>query len=198
MVLVAEPVEAAIDVGAAATLLCAAETVAAAVTVTVAVCVTPTPLTVALMVFACATVELIVPVITPLALVVPTGCVMVLPVPVEASTTVAPAMGLLKMSRAVTVIVLVTAPLEAVMVPGAAPTVDCAAPTPSEVTVTVAVCVIATPLMVADTVLASAKVELSVPVATPLAFVEPAGCVSVLLLPVTASTTAAPAIALPN
>src|SRR5258705_41454 len=65
------------------------------------------------------------------------------------------------------------------------------------VTVTSAVCVIATPLIVAETVLDSAVVELSVPVATPLAFVGPAGCVSVLPLPVADSTTVAPLIGLP-
>jgi hypothetical protein len=42
-------------------------------------------------------------------------------------------------------------------------------------TVTAAVCVIPTPLIVAETVLAAATVELSVPVATPEAFVVPAG-----------------------
>jgi len=65
-----------------------------------------------------------------------------------------------------------------------------------DVTVTIAVCVIATPLIVARTVLDSAVVELSVPVATPLAFVGAAGCVSVLPLPVAERTTVAPPIGL--
>jgi hypothetical protein len=52
-------------------------------------------------------------------------------------------------------------------------------------TVTVAVWVIGTPLIVAETVFVSALVEESVPVATPLAFVVPTGCVR--LLPVMAS-----------
>src|SRR5258705_5069346 len=65
------------------------------------------------------------------------------------------------------------------------------------VTVTSAVCVIATPLIVAETVLDSAVVELSVAVATPLAFVGPAGCVSGLPLPLAGSTTVAPLIGVP-
>jgi len=65
------------------------------------------------------------------------------------------------------------------------------------VTVTVAVWVIATPPADAETVFASATVELSVPVAVPLASVGPAGCVSVLPLPVAESTTVAPLIGLP-
>src|SRR5512143_2763257 len=64
-------------------------------------------------------------------------------------------------------------------------------------TVTVACWVIAVPLMVAETVFASATVEARVPVATPLAFVVLAGWVSVLPLPVAASTTVAPLIGLP-
>src|SRR3989442_15087478 len=76
--------------------------------------------------------------------------------------------------------------------------VDCAADTPSELTTTVAVCVTATALIVADTVFASATVELSVPVATPLALVTAAGWVSVFPLPVAASITVAPPIGLPN
>src|SRR5512134_4082374 len=181
--------------GAALTVDCAADT-PATVTVTAAVCVIATPLIVAETVLASATVELSVPVATPLALVVPTGCVMVLPLPVAASTTVAPTMGLLNASRAVTVIVLVAAPLDATMLAGAALTVDWAADTPATVTVTVAVCVMATPFTVADTVLAWATVELRVPVATPLALVVPAGCVRVLPVPVAARTTVAPGIGL--
>jgi hypothetical protein len=78
---------------------------APAFTTTVAVCVTPTPSIVADTVFDAATVALSVPVATPLAFVRPTGCVSVLPVPVAASSTVAPATGLPEASRAVTVIV---------------------------------------------------------------------------------------------
>src|SRR5260370_30112653 len=64
-------------------------------------------------------------------------------------------------------------------------------------TLTVAVWVIATVLIVADTVFDSATVDASVPVATPLALVVPTGCVRVFPVPVAASTTAAPAIGLP-
>src|SRR5260370_26055972 len=78
---------------------------AAAFTLTVAVWVIATVLIVAETVFDSATVELRLPVATPLALVVPTGCVRVFPVPVATSTTVAPAIGLPFASFAVTVIV---------------------------------------------------------------------------------------------
>jgi hypothetical protein len=51
----------------------------------------------------------------------------------------------------------------------------------------------ATELAVAEMVFDSAAVDESVPVATPLAFVVPTGCVSVLpVVGVTASTTVAP------
>ncbi len=61
------------------------------------------------------------------------------------------------------------------------------------VTVTGAVCVIATPSIVADTVFVPAAVELRVPVTTPLAFVVPTGCVSVFpALGEAASVTVAP------
>src|SRR2546426_1035757 len=77
-------------------------------------------------------------------------------------------------------------------------TVDCVADTVPGFTTTAAVCVMATALMVADTVLVSAVVELSVPVATPLALVVPTGCVNVLpVVGVAASTTVAPAIGFP-
>src|SRR6267142_2940207 len=166
-------------------------------TTTAAVCVTPTPLIVAVTVFDSATVELKLPVATPLAFVVVPGCVSVLPVPVAASTTVAPAMGLSSASRAVTVIVDALAPVEAVIGDVAA-TLDRAPETLLAITTTVAVCVTATALMVADTVFDSATGELSVPVVTPSAPVGPPGCVSVLPRPVADSTTVAPGIGLPN
>src|SRR6266571_6632043 len=65
------------------------------------------------------------------------------------------------------------------------------------VTVTVVVCVIAVPLIVAETVFGPTAFELKVPVATPLASVAPAGWVSVFPLPVAARTTVAPPIGLP-
>ncbi len=144
-----------------------------------------------------ATVELSVPVATPLAFVVAAGCVSVFPVPVAASTTVAPWTGLPSASLAVTVIVDVLVPLDAVIGEVAA-TLDCAPDTVLACTTTVAVCVITTPLIVADTVFDSATAELNVPVATPSAVVGPLGCVSVFAVPVAASTTVAPAIAFPN
>src|SRR6266542_2328079 len=83
------------------------------------------PFAVAEMVFASATVELSVPVATPVASVVPVGCVSVLPPPVAASTTVAPLTGFPLVS--VTVTVIVALPLPAVSDAGDAgdaPTVD--------------------------------------------------------------------------
>src|SRR6266540_3278808 len=194
MVIVELPLPAVIG-DVALTVDCAAETVPT-FTTTVAVCVIATELIVAETVFVCAAVELRVPVVTPLALVVPTGCVSVFPVVgVAASTTVAPAIGFPLASLAVTVIV--EAPLPAVM-GDVAVTLDCAAETVPTFTITLAVCVIATELIVAETVFVSAAVELRVPVATPLASVVPTGCVRVFpAVGVAASTTVAPAIGLP-
>ncbi|SRR6266511_2147078 len=193
-VIVELPLPAVIELGEATTVDCEAET-GPGFTVTDAVWVMAVPFAVAETVFVPATVELSVPVATPLAFVVPPGCVRVLPLPVAASTTVAPPIGFPPASFTVTVTVAV--PVPAVIEVGEALTVDCAADTPPGVTVTVAVCVIAVPLAVADTVFASATVELKVPVATPLAFVGPLGCVSVLPLPVAASTTVAPLTGFP-
>jgi hypothetical protein len=164
-------------------------------TTTVAVCVTATVLMVAEIVFASATVELSVPVATPLAFVVPLGWVSVFPVPVAAKTTVAPGIGFPDPSRAVTV--MVELPLPAV-IGEVAVTVDAVPETVPTSTTTVAVWAIATALIVADTVFASATVELSVPVATPLVFVVALGCVSVFPVPVAASTTVAPEIGFPR
>src|SRR2546425_165421 len=179
----------------AATVDWAAETVPA-LTTTVAVWVTATELMVADTVFEPATVELRVPDATPLASVVPTGCPTVLPaVGAAAITTVAPWIGLPLASRAVTVIVDV--PLPAV-IGDVALTVDCAADTAPAFTTTVAVCVMATELIVAETVFDSAGGGLNRPVGTPLAAVVPTGCVSVLpVVGVAASTTAAPGTGLP-
>jgi hypothetical protein len=168
---------------------------APAFTTTVAVCVIATALIVAEIVFDSARVDASVPVVTPLAFVVVAGCVSVLPDPVAASTTVAPWIGLPFASRAVTVIVELPLPAA---IGDVAPTLDCAADTGPAFTTTVAVCVMATPSIVAEIVLDSARVDDSVPVATPLAFVVAAGCVSVLPDPVAASTTVAPGIGLPN
>src|SRR5256886_12603174 len=65
-------------------------------------------------------------------------------------------------------------------------------------TVTVAVCVMATPSIVAETVFEPAAVEVRLPVATPLASAVPTGCVNVLrVVGVAASTTVAPATGFP-
>ena len=193
-VMVEVPLPAAIG-DVALTVDCAADT-APAFTTTVAVCVIATALIVAETVFDPAAVDERLPVATPVPSVVPIGCVTVLPVVgVAASVTVAPWIGLPLASFAVTVIVEL--PLPAV-IGDVAMTVDSAAETVPGFTATVAVCVTATPSIVADTVFDSATVELSVPVATPLAFVVALGCVSVLPVPVAAMTTVAPAMGLPN
>jgi uncharacterized membrane protein len=194
-VIVELPLPAVSDVGAAVTVDSEGETAEPDVTVTVAVWVTAVPLIVAETVLGSATVDVKVPVATPLALVGPLGWVSVLPLPVAASTTVAPLIGLPLASFAVTVIVDVPDP--AGMEVGAAATVDCEAETGPGFTVTDAVCVMAVPFAVAETVFTSATVELSVPVATPLELVGPLGWVRVLPLPVTERTTVAPLIACP-
>jgi len=87
---------------------------------------------------------------------------------------------------------MVEVPLPAAM-GDVAVTVDCAADTAPGFTTTVAVCVIATVLIVAETVFVPAAVAASVPVATPLALVVPTGCVSVFpAVGVAASATVAP------
>src|SRR5713226_2214913 len=104
------------------------------VTVTAAVCVTATPAMVAEMVFVPATVELRLPVATPLASVGAAGCVSVFPLPVVVSTTGAPLMGIPLGSRAVTVTVAALEPDDAVIDVGDATTVDCVADTVPAVT----------------------------------------------------------------
>ena len=182
-------------IGDVATMVdCVVETVPG-LTVTVAVCVTATPVIVADTVFDSATVELSVPVATPLEFVVVLGCVNVLPCPVALSTTVAPATGLSNASRAVTVIVELPFPA---VIGDVAERLEWEPETVLACTTTAAVCVIATPLIVADTVFDSATNELSVPVATPSALVGPLGCVRVFPKPVAARTTVANGIGLPN
>src|SRR5213080_2168865 len=167
-----------------------------AFTTTVAVWVIATELIVAETVFVPAAVELRVPVATPLTSVVPTGCVSVFPaVGVAASVTVAPWIGLPLASFAVTV--MVDVPLPAAM-GDVAVTVDKDADTVPAFTTTVAVWVIATELIVAETVFVPAAVALRVPVATPLASVVPTGWVRVFPpVGVAASVTVAPWIGLP-
>src|SRR5919106_244290 len=197
MMLVPEPVLAPIVPGAAVTVLRAA-LMGPALTVTVAVWGIAVPLIVAETTLAPAPVELSVPVAAPFASVGPAGWVRVLPVPVAARTTVAPLTGLPKSSRAVTVMMLLPEPVLAPIAPGAAETVLLAALTAPTPTVTVVVWGIAVPLIVPETTLAPATVELSVPVATPVAPVGPPGWVRVLPVPVAARTTVAPLTGLPN
>src|SRR6267378_8676602 len=147
-------------------------------------------------VFDPATVDDSVPVATPLASVVPMGWVSVFPVVgVAARVTVAPVIRFPFASRAVTVIV--EEPLPAV-IGDVAVTVDWAAETVPAFTTTVAVWVIATVLIVADTVFDPPAVDASVPVATPLASVVPIGWVSVFpMVGVAARVTVAPVIRFP-
>src|SRR6266480_3697220 len=169
----------------------AAETVPG-FTTTVAIWVMGTVLIVADTVFVPAAVELRVPVTTPLAFVVPTGCVKVFPaVGVAASVTVAPSIGLPFASRAVTVMVDDPAPA---VIGDVAATVDCDADTAAAFTVTVAVSVTTrVPFTVAVTVFGPAAVELNVPVICPLGFVVPTGWVSVFpAVGEAASVTVAP------
>src|SRR6185437_15526984 len=75
---------------------------------------------------------------------------------------------------------------------------DCAADTVPAFTTTVAVWLIAMPLMVAETVFDPAAVDVTVPVATPLALVEVTGWVSVFpAVGVAARVTVAPSIGFP-
>jgi len=135
------------------------------------------------------------PVATPAALVVPAGGTTVAPGAVR--TTVAPAIGLSNASRAVTMTVLALEPFEAVRVSGAASSVEWLAERAAGVTVTVSVCVMATPFTVVEMIFAPAPVELKVPVATPDALVGP-GCTRVFPDPVALSTTVAPEIKFPR
>src|SRR3989442_418467 len=193
-VIVEVPLPAAIG-DVALTVDCAADTVAA-FTTTVAVWVIATELIVAETVLEPAAVDDRVPVATPLASVVPTGWVRAFPpVGVAASVTVAPGIGLPLASFAVTV--MVDVPLPAA-IGDVAVTLDCVADTAAGFTATVAVWVIATALIVADTVFVPAAVERRVPAICPLASVVPTGCVSVLPpVGVAASVTVAPWIGLP-
>src|SRR6266542_956783 len=193
-VIVEVPLSRAMNVGAAASVDAEADTDPAD-TVTIAVCVSAVPSAVADRVFASATVELRIPVAAPLALVVPLGWLRVLPLPVAERITVTPLIGFPPASFTVTVIVEL--PLPAASDVGEALTVDWEAEIAPAVTASVAVCVTAVPLIVAETVFTSATLELSVPAATPLASVVPLGWVKVLPLPVATSTTVAPLIGFP-
>jgi len=154
-----------------------------------------TPPATAVTVWDPAPVELNVPVVTPVGSVVFAGCVIVLPLPVADSVTAIPLSGLPLPS--LTVIVTVLLP-PAVNDAGAAATVDCDAETwEAGFTMTAAVCVIAVPLIVAETVFVPATVEVRVLVKTPLPFVVPEVGLSVLPVPVDATLTLWPLIVLP-
>ena len=116
------------------------------------------------------------------------------PVPVAASTTVAPGTGLLNSSSAVPVMVETPDPA---VIGDVAVTVERTGDTGAGMTVTAAVCVMSTVFTRADTVFASALVELSVPVATPFASDGPTGGVTVFPVPVTDSVTVFPLTTLP-
>src|SRR5207302_1602572 len=169
---------------------------AAEFTVTAAVSVTVTlPSTRAVTVFVSAAVELNEPVICPPAFVVPTGWVSVLPVAgVTASVTVAPLTGLPLASRTVTVMVLDPAP--AVIVAGAAATVDWAALGPPAVADAVNVTGLPVrPVAVARnvSVLAAAPRVQEFAAATPFALVVTAVAGSTVpLSPAVANVTATP------
>src|SRR5205823_3887188 len=108
--------------------LIAMDAAAAAVTLTLAVAVTAvTPLSVALIVFVSAFVELSVAVAWPLAPVRLVGWASALFVPLAARVTVTPLTGFPNSSFAVTVIVAALAPVDAVIAPGVAATSDRAA-----------------------------------------------------------------------
>src|SRR5207302_1018441 len=164
-----------------------------AFTTTVAVWVIATALMVADAAFDPAAVELKVPVTTPLASVVPSGCVSVFPaVGVAASVTVAPSIGFPLASRAVTVMVDWLDPLDA-LIGEVAVTVACAADTGPPFTTAVAVISLPAPLPISDAAFDPAAVELRLPVTTPPASVVPSGCVTVFpAVGVAASVTVAP------
>src|SRR5256886_2195559 len=175
---------------------------AAGFTATSAVWVTVTvPFTVAVTVFVPVAVELSVPVICPPALVVPAGCVSVLPVDgLTASVTVAPSIGFPLASRTVTVMVLEPAP--AVIDAGAAATVDCVALGPPAVAVAVNVTgLLLSPAAVARSVssLAAVPSVQEFAAATPFALVVTAVAGSTVpVSPLVANVTATPGTGLAN
>src|SRR5947199_3473228 len=175
---------------------------AAGFTATSAVWATVTvPFTVAVSVFVPAAVEVNDPVICPLALVVPTGCVSVLPVAgLTASVTVAPWIGFPLASRTVTVMVLEPAP--AVIVAGAAATVDCVVLGPPAVAVAVNVTGLPlSPAAVARSMSTLAVVPSVQEFAAAIPFATVATGVAgstVPLSPLVANVTATPATGLAN
>jgi hypothetical protein len=163
IVLVADP-SATRVVGLPTTVELAADGVLAT-NVTSAVSTTFTvPFTTALMVEVPVVMDETVPVITPDALVDPTGCVIVSVAPLEElKTTVAPGTGLLFTSRTVTVIVLVAAP-SATTLAGEEFTVEVVALATSGLNVSVSVWVIKAPPASALIIAVPEVVEETVPV----------------------------------
>jgi hypothetical protein len=153
----------------------------------VTVVVSLNPPMVAVMVLACATVDVMVAVNTPDALVVPLTGLTVLPEPLLARLTACPLTALPWASSTVTVKVVVLVPF-AVTELGLAVTDDVALAAGPATKVTPAVSLIAP--MVAVTVFACAVVELNVAVNTPDALVVPLTGVNVLFNPVLARLTA--------
>src|SRR5713226_4092930 len=125
---------------------------APAVTVTAAVCVTVTPAIAAVTVFSPATVELTLPAAIPFTSVGPAGCTSVFPLPVAASTTAAPLIGLPKASRAATVSVAWLVPVDAVIDVGEATSVDTVADTTPGVMLNGALVATGSPVAVAVSV----------------------------------------------
>src|SRR5262245_53596151 len=164
------------------------------VTVTVAVWVIATTPAVAETVLDSTTVELSVPVATPLAFVAPPP-VRVFPDPSAASTTFDPLIGLPNASLTVTVIV--EDPVPTTIEVGCATTVDCPASGGPAVTVTTGCWLRVTPPATAVMVWEPAPVELKAPVAMPLPFVDDAGWVRLLPLPVADRVTVMPLSGLP-
>ena len=144
-----------------------------------------------------ATFDEIVPVAIPDASVTTAGCVIVLPVPVEDSTTAAPGTGLLYWSSAVTVTVVTSVPL-AITVAGTTPIVETPRSIGPGTQSTKRVSVTWNPSISARTTFCSATVEAMVPVAMPSAPVTPTGSTIVLPVPVASSVTEAPSTRLPS
>jgi len=165
--------------------------------------ITRVPFTVAVTVFTPAAVELRVPVICPLASVMPDGWVSVFPgVGAAASPTVAPLTALSNPSRTVTVMVAALEPVLAVMDPGAAATSDRLALGAAALPVAMKMTGLPlTPVEAAVSVFAPAvfpRVH-EVTLAIPLAFVVSAVVGFTVPPPeVTANVTETPAFGLPN
>ncbi len=154
------------------------------VKVTVAVDVTLiVPFTTALIVEVPIVVDLTVPVICPLAFVVPEGCTIVSVAPrLDDKVAVAPGTGLLLLSRTVTVIVDVVVPSATTLV-GLAATVEVVADGAPAVNVMLAVWVIVTPPATAVITAVPEVNDVTVAINCPLAFVVPLAGVSVSVAP---------------